>query len=180
MSSLWVCQTVEAWCSVNPGCRCLHFHIASSQFLPIRTCFGARAGCSWRCSRSLGRRCTSEDTARRETRLLTLKTKCFLPATHSAHTHTLYCRIWGYVNKAVAMMMLEWVEADQWGGAGGWGHQQGPAAHRYFVLLPGYANFHGQMSDHDHAGDTGECHIAIFFGEDNHPGATWKRIMHMI
>lgn len=38
------------------------------------------------------------------------------------------------------------------------------------VLLAGFANFIGQMSDHYDTGNASQHHISILFGKHNHPG----------
>lgn len=38
------------------------------------------------------------------------------------------------------------------------------------VLLASFANFHGEVGDHYHAGNTSENHIPIFFRQHNHSG----------
>lgn len=40
----------------------------------------------------------------------------------------------------------------------------------YVVLLAGFANFDGQMSNHDHTGNTSQHHVSILFRKRNHPG----------
>lgn len=38
------------------------------------------------------------------------------------------------------------------------------------VLLAGFANFHGEVADHDYAGNTSENDKPIFFRQHNHLG----------
>lgn len=77
-----------------------------------------------------------------------------------------------------------WTKVSLWWRMSGWTHHSGSSGrraakssdtHLHLVLLAGFANLPGQMSDHDHAGDACEYHIAVFLGKYNHLGSSCTR-----
>lgn len=80
-------------------------------------------------------------------------------------------QVWTCVNKGVAVVMDERVDTQA-----RWEWKRSTDTHRHLVLLAGFANLPGQMSDHENAGDACKYHIAVFLGKYNHLGSSCTRV----
>lgn len=122
-------------------------------FQLIRTCFGVPAGCSWKCFHVLCRRCTSEGTASQDTFVCIDNAKCVTQATQTVDQPALMKTGWVRKIGRYSAICLN----------------KNTSSHIYLVLLAGFANFNGQMSNHGNTGNPSQHHVAVFFGEYHHP-----------
>lgn len=79
-------------------------------------------------------------------------------------------RVWTCVKKGVAVAVDERVDTQV-----RWEWKRCTDTHQHLVLLAGFANLPGQMSDHENAGDASQDHIAVFLGKYNHLGSRCTR-----